>query len=106
MYGNIVEAMPRQSVYSLLQMISQIAAAMEYLESIGLVHTRILASSVFVVAPGKVQVDENVLKITLMLSHLVGYSWFSELIIDNECLFELFRDLHLHSLAGIRRGNQ
>ena len=108
MYGNIVEAMPRQSVYSLLQMISQIAAAMEYLESIGLVHTRIVASSVFVVAPGKVQVDGNVLKIiiTLMLLHLVGYSWFSELIIDNECLFELFRDLHLHSLAGIRRGNQ
>ena len=84
MYGNIVEAMPRQSVYSLLQMISQIAAAMEYLESIGLVHTRIVASSVFVVAPGKVQVDEK--------------------IIDNECLFELFMDLHLHSLAGIRRG--
>lgn len=63
-----------------------------------------MASSVFVVAPGKVRVDENVLKITLMLSHLVGYSWFSELIIDNECLFELFMDLRLHSLAGIRRG--
>lgn len=106
MYGNIVEAMPQQSVYSLLQMISQIAAAMEYLESTGLFHTLIMTSSVFVVAPGKVQVDENVLKITLMLLHLVGYSWFSELIIDNECLFELFRDLHLHSLAGIRRGNQ
>ena len=92
MYGNIVEAMPRQSVYSLLQMISQIAAAMEYLESTGLFHTRIMASSVFVVTPGKVRVDESVLKITLMLLHPVGYSWFSELIIDNECLFELFMD--------------
>lgn len=56
MYGNIVEAMPRQSVYSLLQMISQIAAAMEYLESTGLFHTRIMASSVFVVTPGKGEV--------------------------------------------------
>lgn len=69
MYGNIVEAMPWQSVYSLLQMISQIAAAMEYLESTGLFHTLIMASSVFVVAPGKVQVDESVLKIILSCCH-------------------------------------
>ena len=54
-YGNIQEAMPRQSVFSLVQMATQIAAALEYLDSKNLVHLRITAASIFVVAPGQVQ---------------------------------------------------
>lgn len=42
------------SVFSSIQIVTQIASALEYLGSKDLVHLRINAASIFVVAPGKV----------------------------------------------------
>ena len=55
-YGNILEARSHcaMSVFSSIQIATQIASALEYLGSKGLVHLRINAASIFVVAPGKV----------------------------------------------------
>ena len=59
-YGNVLEAMPQQSVFSLIQIVTQIASALEYLDSKNLMHLRITAASIFVVAPGKVQEVSNI----------------------------------------------
>ena len=58
-YGNFLEAMKEHfmSVLNLIQMVTQIASALEYLDSKGLMHMRITSASIFVVAPGKVQVN-------------------------------------------------
>lgn len=52
--GNIHESMPKQSVYSLIQIVTQLSSALEYLENKDLVHLSISAASIFVVKPGKV----------------------------------------------------
>ena len=59
-YGNIHEAMGQHtvSVFNLIQMVTQIASALEYLDSKALMHMRINKASIFVVAPGKVQVND------------------------------------------------
>ena len=53
-YGNIHESMPKQSVYSLIQIVTQLSSALEYLENNDLVHVTISAASIFVVKPAKV----------------------------------------------------
>ena len=55
--GNIHESMPQQSVFSLIQMLTQLASAMEYLERENLIHLRVSAASMFVVKPGKVRTN-------------------------------------------------
>ena len=42
------------SVASVVQMVTQVASALEYLDSKDLVHLRLHSTSIFVVAPGKV----------------------------------------------------
>ena len=56
-YGNINESMPKQSVHSLIQIVTQLSSALEYVDSKSLIHLRISAASIFVVKPGKVQVN-------------------------------------------------
>lgn len=55
-YGNIFEARSHNimSVFNLIQMVTQIASALEYIERKDLVHLGINSASIFVVAPGKV----------------------------------------------------
>ena len=53
--GNILEAMPKLSVFSLIQMVTQLASALEYLDSKNLIHLRISTTSIFVTKPGKVR---------------------------------------------------
>ena len=55
--GNIHESMSQQSVFSLIQMLTQLASAMEYLERKNLIHLRIAAASMFVMKPGKVRAN-------------------------------------------------
>ena len=54
-FGNIQEAMPKLSVFSLIQMVTQLASALEYLDSKNLIHLRMNISSIFVTKPGKVR---------------------------------------------------
>lgn len=56
-YGNILEARSHliMSVVNVIQMITQIASALEYLGSKDLVHLRLNSASIFVVAPGKIK---------------------------------------------------
>jgi len=53
--GNVHEAMPQQSVSSLTQIVTQLASALEYLDSKNFIHLRIAAAAIFMVKPGKVQ---------------------------------------------------
>ena len=55
-YGNIYEARSRytMSVVNVIQMVTQIASGLEYLDSKNLVHLRLNSTSIFVVASGKV----------------------------------------------------
>jgi len=53
--GNVHEAMPQQSVSSLIQMVTQLASALEYLDSKNFIHLRISAAAIFVVKPGKIK---------------------------------------------------
>lgn len=55
-YGNIYEAKLRLtlSMVNVIQMVTQIASALEYLDSKNVVHLRLHSTSIFVVASGKV----------------------------------------------------
>ena len=55
--GNILEAMPKQSVFNVIQMVTQLASALEYIDSKNLIHLRIATTSIFVEKPGKVQTN-------------------------------------------------
>ena len=53
-YGNLNESMPNQSVPSLVQTVTQLASALEYLENQNMKHQSLSWTSIFVVKPGKV----------------------------------------------------
>ena len=53
-YGNLRESMPNQSVPSLVQTVTQLASALEYLENKNMKHLKLSGTSIFVVKPGKV----------------------------------------------------
>lgn len=53
-YGNLHESMPNQSVPSLVQTVTQLASALEYLENKNMKHRGLSWTSVFVMKPGKV----------------------------------------------------
>ena len=53
-YGNLHESMPNQSVPSLVQTVTQLASALEYLENQNMKHLKLSGTSIFVVKPGKV----------------------------------------------------
>lgn len=60
--GNVMEAMPKLSVFNLIQMITQLASALEYLNSKNLIHWRISTHSIYVAKPGKVKITSAIFK--------------------------------------------
>ena len=53
-YGNLHESMLHQSVPSLVQTVTQLASALEYLQNKNMRHLGLSRTSIFVVKPGKV----------------------------------------------------
>lgn len=53
--GNLLESIPQQSVSSLFQSVTQLASALEYLQSKNMIHFKVLSTSIFVEKPGKIK---------------------------------------------------